>query len=301
MSVRSYPELPGYKILKPLGTGAHATICLAVEPKAGEKVAVKRIVRRNADDDRFLTQAESEFDIARRFEHPILRRCREMIRVRKWLQTRVLFLIMDYAEGDTLEHHPPTRLVRTLGIFSRVAEGLHALHKLGFVHADIKPNNIILGKGGEVRIIDFGQSCPLGHRKERVQGTPDYIAPEQVLRHPLDQRTDVFNLGATLYWTLTRRPLVTLMPSQKDQQKLVDLKTSRENLPPHEINPKIPVAVSRIVMRCCESEPAARPRDMREVMTSLDVLTHVLEKRAAEGGGEDRATHREGRTRRAEG
>lgn len=286
MTSRTLPDLPGYKLTKHLGNGAHAAIHLGVDLRTGEKVAIKTIVRRGADDDRFLAQAETEFKIAGQLSSPYLRRCRDLIRVRTWLKTTKMYLIMDYAEGETLEHHPPSRLRRVPGIFIKVAEGLHALHKAGFVHADIKPNNIIMGAHGELKIIDFGQSCPLGFRKERVQGTPDYIAPEQVARHPLDQRTDVFNLGATMYWVVTRRPFNTVLPSRSNKEKLVDLKAERENQPPHEINNRVPLALSRLIMRCCETEPPARPRDMREVISALELADHMMQKEGAATGGE---------------
>lgn len=278
--MRQLDELPDYKLLKHLGTGAHAVIALAAHIRTGEKVAIKTIIRRDASDDRFLAQAETEFRIASRLNHPALRRCLDIVRVRKWLMTTRLILIMEYAPGDTLEQHPPSRLTRVPQLFVAVAEGLHAMHKAGFIHADIKPNNIILGPHAQVKIIDFGQSCELGHRKERIQGTPDYIAPEQVLRHPLDQRTDVFNLGATLYWVLTRRAFSTLLPARRQGDKLIDLRSERENPPPHELNPRVPLPLSRLVMRCCESDPGRRCRDMREVIAGLELADHLMHKSA---------------------
>ncbi len=296
--MRQLDELPDYKLIKHLGTGAHATITLATHIRTGEKVAVKCVVRRDADDDRFLAQAETEFRVASRLKHAALRRCLDIVRIRKWLKTARLVLILEYAAGDTLEHHPPTRLARIPQLFVAVADGLHAMHKSGFVHADIKPNNIILGPHGQVKIIDFGQSCEIGHRKERIQGTPEYIAPEQVLRHPLDQRTDVFNLGATLYWVLTHRPFATLLPARRQADKLIDLRSQRDNPPPHEVNPRVPLPLSRLVMRCCESDPARRCRDMREVIAGLELADHLMQKSADHP---DSASTGHGGPHRAEG
>ena len=77
-------------------------------------------------------------------------------------------------------------------IFQAVASAMGHMHSMGFIHADMKPNNIIVGsKNGAVKVIDFGQSCSIGTRKARIQGTPDFIAPEQVKLRPLDARTDV--------------------------------------------------------------------------------------------------------------
>ncbi len=283
MSVRTFPELPGYKIIKHLGKGAHATIHLAVQPETGREVAVKRVIRRGPDDDRFIAQAENEYEVASSLDHPHLRRCFDLVRCRRWLKTTKLFLIMEYADGDTLEHHPPDNIEQIPAIFKKVAEGLHAMHLGGYAHTDVKPNNIILAAGDQVKIIDFGHAFTLGRSKQRVQGTPEYMAPEQVRREVIDQRTDVFNLGATLYWVVTRRSFVTLMPSQMGSDKLVDLKSERQNQPPHTLNPKVSIPLSKLIMRCCETEPADRPRDMREVISSLAMVEHLLKKNAADG------------------
>jgi serine/threonine-protein kinase len=281
MPLRGIPELPGYEIRERLGRGAGAVISLAVQSGAGRQVAVKHVVRHGPEDDRFIAQAENEFAVAGRVEHPYLRRCYDLVRVRKWLKTRELFLIMEYVDGERLEDHRPTHVSRIIDIFIKVAEGLHALHGMGFAHADVKPNNILLTRDGGLKIIDFGQSCPLGHAKERVQGTPDYMAPEQVYRNEIDQRTDVFNLGATLYWVLTGKWFKTMMSLVPVGSNKIALEAHRGNAPPREINPRIPLPLSRLTMDCCASSKGQRPRDMREVISRLEVVQHLLERAAA--------------------
>ncbi len=110
------------------------------------------------------------------------------------------FMLMELVDGKPLDVRPPNSLMETVDTFIKVAEGLKALHLMGWVHCDIKPNNILRNERGEVKVIDFGQSCKIGTVKERIQGTPDYISPEQVSRRPVAIQTDVYNLGATLYW-----------------------------------------------------------------------------------------------------
>ena len=107
-------------------------------------------------------------------------------------------------------------LIDVMLIFRMVANGLGAMHLQGYIHCDIKPNNILINPNGSIKIIDLGQSCRNGTTKTRIQGTPDYIAPEQVRRQPLDQRTDVFNLGATMYWALTGKNVPTLIPKKSE-------------------------------------------------------------------------------------
>jgi serine/threonine-protein kinase len=155
------------------------------------------------------------------------------------------------------------------------------MHEDSLLHTDIKPNNILVTTDSKIKIIDFGQSCPIGFRKPRIQGTPDYIAPEQVERRHLTQQTDVFNLGATLYWALTGQTYPTMITKKGRQQ---DAATRRKRVPtPQELNPEIPSALSKLVMESCSHERSMRPRDMKEVIARLEMLHHVLAKRREAG------------------
>ncbi len=273
--------VPGYTIYERLGTGARATIWLAENQRTGEMVALKRVCRRATDDDRFLIQAVNDYDISRQLNHPYLRRSFEMRRMRRLFRTRELHILMEYVDGRTLEQVGPLGTHGLLGIFLRVAHGLEALHQMGYIHTDMKPNNVMIGNDGEVKIIDFGMACKIGHVKERIQGTPDYIAPEQVERRiPLDQRTDVYNFGATLYWAITGQNYPTVMPSKK-RRSGYDLVGPKQALPPEQINPNVPTALSRLVMDCCRANPQERPGNMAEVIRRLELAQHILDKNQA--------------------
>jgi serine/threonine protein kinase len=157
-------------------------------------------------------------------------------------------------------------------IFRMVAGGLHAMHQRGYIHCDIKPNNILISESGMIKIIDLGQSCRIGTTKQRIQGTPDYIAPEQVRRKALNPRTDVFNLGATMYWALTGRNVPTLIP-KKDK---FGFTIPQERKAPHEIKKQLPLEVSKIVMDCVEERPQNRPANMMAIISRLDIIIHNL-------------------------
>ncbi len=273
--------VPGYTIYERLGTGARATIWLAENQETGEMVALKRVVRRATEDDRFLVQAINDYEISGKVNHPYLRKSFDMRRVRRFFQTKELHILMEYVDGRTLEEVGALGTHGLLGIFMRVAHGLDALHQMGFIHTDIKPNNIMVGNDGEVKIIDFGLACRIGKIKERIQGTPDYIAPEQVERRvPLDQRTDVYNLGATLYWAVTGKHYPTVMPSKK-RSTGIDLVGPKEATPPEQINPNVPTALSRLVLDCCSPQPQNRPANMSEVVRRLELAQHILDKNEA--------------------
>ena len=263
-------KLSGYEFIDQIGTGAGARIHKAIHSKTGKIYAIKHVVRNSADDDRFIEQTLNEYKVTHELDHPYLRHSYKLHRVRQLLATRELYLVMDYIDGLPLTIARPNRLNSFFLVFRRVALGLDVLHETGFVHADIKPSNIMLSAGGGVRIIDFGQACPLHHRKTRVQGTPDFIAPEQVRRLPLDQRTDVFNLGATMYWTLTSENYPTQLPNEADRG--MRLNSTERPLAPIELNDKIPLALSTLVMECCKENPGERPAEMKLLGARLETI-----------------------------
>jgi serine/threonine-protein kinase len=271
------PELDEYEIISCLGYGARSTIYAVSEKKTGQVYALKRVVRKSAEDDRFLEQAEQEFDIASKFDHPALRRCIRMIRKRKMLKTSELLMLMELVDGTSLDVHRPNSLTKLIRIFLQVGSGLAAMHRQGFVHADIKPNNILVNEHMLVKIIDFGQSCTIGTVKQRIQGTPDYIAPEQVGRGPLTAATDVFNFGATMYWCVTDHHIPTLIPKKKADGEKDKI---REFKKPHELNPKIPMPLSRLIEDCVQNRPSHRPPDFSTVIPRLELALTVTESEA---------------------
>lgn len=287
---RTLVNLPEYEITGRIGTGAGAIIYSALHRSTRKPFAVKHVVRHGPQDDRFLDQAENEYEVARQFDVPSLRKCVELVRVRRWLKIRELFLVMELVEGprlhDLYEAERPNPLERAVVVFIRIAEALAAMHARGYVHADTKPKNIMLPTPRSVKLIDFGQSCPMGHQKARIQGTPDFIAPEQVLLKPLDQRTDVFNLGATMYWAVTGKAFSTILPNAPVASKKITLDARRGNEPPIELNADVPLPLSRLIMECCESDMASRPWDMAKVISRLETVLHLLAQKSAADPGE---------------
>jgi serine/threonine-protein kinase len=171
-------------------------------------------------------------------------------------------------------------VLEVIRIFSTVAKALAYMNSKGFIHADIKPNNILVDDRGRIKIIDLGQSCRLGTIKERIQGTPDFISPEQVHRRPLDARTDVFNFGASLYWTLVARPIPTVLPPREDQiGKVRDAALKDMTLvAPCELNHNIPPSLNKLVLDCVEIHPKNRPVSMDEVASRLELISHSIKR-----------------------
>ncbi|HTV48395.1 MAG TPA: serine/threonine-protein kinase [Phycisphaerae bacterium] len=263
------PEIPEFEVLSCLGYGARSTIYAVCELRTKQVYALKRVVRRSAEDDRFFHQAEQEYAISSHVSHPVLRKSHRLIRRRRFFTTTELHLLMDMFDGTSLDVERPSTLKKLLEISCQVAEGLAALHKMGYVHADIKPNNILVDAATRCKIIDFGQSCSIGTVKSRIQGTPDYIAPEQVALGPLTPATDIFNFGATLYWCVTDRHVPTVIPKKRSGPGGVD---SRALIPPHELNQRIPIPLSKLILECVHNRPSDRPGSMDEIYARLQLV-----------------------------
>jgi serine/threonine protein kinase len=273
-------KLLHYEVMERLGEGARSTIYAVTDPGTHKRYALKHVVRSDQKDIRFIEQMENEFEISKQFTHPNLRRSYELKIVKTMLlKTAEAFLVMELVDGKPLDVRPPTDMMDILDTFIGAAQGLRAMHQMGYAHCDIKPNNILRNDKGEVKVIDFGQSCKIGTVKERIQGTPDYIAPEQVARRPISVQTDVFNLGATLYWALTGKVIPTLYTVNKKGENSFLLDTRFDT--PMDLNPKIPPAVSNLVMECISTKPSKRPADMDQMINRLELGKHILNKNQA--------------------
>jgi len=277
-------KLLNYEVLERLGEGARSTIFAVSDPVTHQVYALKQVLRAEPKDIRFIEQMQAEYEVSKQFTHPNLRRTFELKIIKTMLvKISEAYLVMELVDGRPLEDRPLDTVLDTIDTFVQAAEGLKAMHGLGYVHCDIKPNNILRDDKGHVKVIDFGQSCKIGTVKERIQGTPDYIAPEQVDRLPISPQTDVFNLGATLYWALTGKNIptrYTVSKKGKDNSFVVD-----ERIPtPLDLNPKVPPALSGLVMDMVASRPAKRPAGMDAVITRLELVRHMMAKQALPPG-----------------
>jgi len=264
-------DIDGFTIIKNIGTGARTTIYLARDEATKQNIALKRAVLDKPKDARIFEQMENEYKISQNINHPYIRKCNKIIKKRKMLKVNEVLLSMEMFEGRSLEEANSLSLGDILLVFRMVATALNGMHQMGYVHCDIKPNNILISEEGPIKIIDLGQSCKIGAIKTRIQGTPDYIAPEQVRKQHLSHRTDIFNFGATMYWALTGKNVPTLIPQKTDIGKPIDQQNQKTRTP-HEIYKKIPKKVSDIVMQCVEDNPAKRPENMATIIATFDVL-----------------------------
>ncbi|MEA5557624.1 serine/threonine-protein kinase [Nodularia spumigena] len=272
--------IEGYKILSELGRGAASVIFVVQDMKSKQVWALKQVERGDAKDSRFLDQAESEYRIAQNLDHPSIRKIVKMFKKGTLLTTKELYLVMELVDGVSVDRAPPEKFDQAVDIFRQVAEAMHHMHTRGYVHADMKPNNIVIADGGIAKIIDLGQGCKIGTIKPRIQGTPDYIAPEQVHRRPITPKTDIYNLGATMYWVLTRQHIPTALPKGDSLVNSLDDSRIQKPKPTIELNPRIHPKLSELIMACVEVDADKRPESMALVADRLSLILGILRARA---------------------
>jgi serine/threonine-protein kinase len=270
--------LEGFRVIAELGRGAASVIYLVQDPKTKQVWALKQVVREDEKSERFIQQAEQECAVSSKLDSPKIRKVERVIKKKEGLlggTTNELYLVMEHVDGSSCERRPPTTFETAVGIFEQVAQGLAYMHSRGFVHADMKPNNIIVDDVGNAKIIDLGQSCKIGTVKQRIQGTPDYIAPEQVHRRAITPKTDVYNLGASLYWVFTRQFIPTALSKGDSLLGSVDDSLLQKPKRPGEMNPRVPPMLDELIMQCVEVEPDKRP-SMDAVADRLNLIRSKL-------------------------
>lgn len=270
-----------YEIIEKIGEGAGSTIYAVTHPETKQIYALKHCIRKVEKDIRFIEQLENEFTIGKNLTHPNLRKLIDYKEGRSMLfKVTDAALVMELFDGTPLEQHIPPALPALMQVAINTAQAIEAMHKTNVVHCDLKPNNIMLGANGTVKVIDLGQACPVGTKKTRIQGTPDYISPEQVKCQPVSPRTDIFNFGATFYWALCGKKLPTLFTVGKKDNSIL----SDDLIPsPMMINPIVPEILSNFVMECVRTNPAKRPADMAEVIRRLDIIEHKILREIQQG------------------
>ncbi len=270
-----------YQVLAKIGEGAASELYSVFDKKTRHVWALKHVIKHDEKDQRFLDQVENEYLVGSKLDHPNIRKMEKVVRHRKLFKINAVSLIMELIDGQPLDKRLPRNYVQAVKIFHRVAEALHHMHGRGFVHADIKPSNILVGDEDDVKIIDLGQGCPIGTVKKRIQGTPGYMAPEQAHRQAITPQTDIYNFGATMYWVLVRELIPTVMPPKDENSDniysgAIDADRLEPPVPPHAKNPRIHPLLSKQILDCVNLHPDDRPESMEIICNRLELIEDLL-------------------------
>lgn len=265
-----------FQVLATLGAGAHSSILRIRRELDGREYALKVVSADDDEEKKFLDQAKHEFRVGRMFDHPSLVRVYAFETESDWLfRVKKAKLLIEYVPGKTLDQVQLLRMAKLLRVFEKVAAGLVHMHARGVIHADLKPNNVMLGRGTDVKVIDYGLAWIKGEPKDRVQGTPEYMAPETAANKLINERTDIYNFGAMMYRLATFQlpPSAVPMPGVKLNEKAY-----KELLKPvNQLNPGAPKELADLIHRCISFNALKRPERMSEVQGVLDRLAEEAE------------------------
>ena len=272
-------NLRGYQTLEKIGAGAGSSIYRARRLRTGRIVAVKQVIAEAKESRKYLPHMHNEYRILRRLERTDGReppagfvRAYALRKSGRLRSRKTHSLVMQYVEGRDLRHERRYPVGQIVDFFRQVADVLCYLHERGIVHGDLKPENMIVGKDGSVTLVDFGFSCPAGSRAATVRGTRDYMAPEQVAKGRITEQTDLYNLGATIYYLLGGRHLPALIPPTENGAQHFIGSPELDPTPLSQIVPGLPPGVASLVMRCCTKEPAQRPTSAHQVAAALRTI-----------------------------
>ncbi|HXT49430.1 MAG TPA: serine/threonine-protein kinase [Thermoanaerobaculia bacterium] len=256
-------SLGRYEVLEELGKGAMGVVYLARDPLIGRLVALKTFRASQAMHGselveyrtRFMREAQS----AGILSHPHIVTIHDVVDGADG--SGVTFIAMEYVRGinlkELLMRGEAMPLERVCDVVGQLAEALDYAHSKGVIHRDIKPANIIIDPQGRVKITDFGiarlETSDLTHEGQLL-GTPNYMAPERILGHKVDHRTDIFSLGVVIYEMLTRQK-----PFQGENLTMVSHRIVYEPFtPPRQYAPGLPPGVVAVLEQALEKQPERR-------------------------------------------
>jgi serine/threonine protein kinase len=266
-------RLGPYRVLELLGEGGMGLVYRAIDTVLHRTIALKVMRPSVAQSAAARGRFEREARAIAALEHD------HIVTIYQVGESNGLpYLAMPLLQGETLDKRlravQKLPVAEALRIARQIAEGLEAAHARGLVHRDIKPGNIWIESGkNRIKILDFGLAREAGVEDELTQtgvilGTPAYMAPEQAANDAVDARTDLFSLGSVLY-----RMLTGAAPFQgSNSLSVIRALAVAVPKPPHEVNPEIPIAVSRFVLRLLEKDPTRRPQQAGDVVKELAAL-----------------------------
>lgn len=274
-TVQGIPKLAEieYKILRELGSGAGSSILLIADTRTSKQYALKVVRRLGPDDDIYITQAQHEFEVAQRLNHRCLVKIYDCRVKKSWLKVTGAEELMEFVDGRTLDDIALKQEIGQLVlVFNQVAAGLMHMHRRGIYHGDLKPSNVLLSRDGQVKVIDFGTAWIKGQPKNRVQGTPQYMAPEQGREKIVDEKTDLYNFGAMMYRLLTGEYANLGMAEIGGSPRMGRSRMQT----PIDCNPEVPGTLSEAVMACLEINPDRRPAGVFELRHQLVAAARYL-------------------------
>jgi len=268
-----------YRLVEQLGRGGMAEVYKAYQPGLDRYVAVKVMHSFLSEDKDFLARFQREAKLVASMRHP------NIVQVHDFdVESGLSYMVMEFIDGETLkgrlqnleEKNQWISIDEAVRISLLVGSALKYAHRLGMVHRDVKPANVMIDKQGNVILTDFGiakifsgGSATQLTATGAMVGTPSYMAPEQGMGQPGDERSDIYSLGVMLYQLVAGR-----LPYEADTPLAVVLKHINEALPmPRQANPEVSESIERVILKAMAKNPDDRYQHVGEMLNDLKRAT----------------------------
>ena len=261
-------ELNGrYRLEALLGEGGMARVYQGLDLVLGRTVAIKVLAPPFDRDESFVARFRREAKAAASLNHPNI-----VAIFDTGSDAEAHYIVMEFVDGATLHEviarEAPMPVERASGILASVCGALAAAHRVGVVHRDVKPGNVMLTRAGHVKVADFGIArtgdAETLTRSGVVLGTASYVAPEQARGGPVDARTDLYSLGCVAYEMVTGQPPFPAESALAALYRHVNDPVIR----PAEIGP-VPPAIESVILRCLEKDPDDRYQSAGELADAI--------------------------------
>lgn len=264
-----FPEMGRYRCIRRAGEGGMAEVYLAHDDVLGRDVALK-VLRRGGVDEQLVERFRREAKSAASLSHP------NTVAIYDWGESEggAYYLVMEYVPGGTLkdriDREGPLKPDEAASVAIQTARALEAAHGRGMVHRDIKPQNILIGAAGDVKVTDFGiaraAKVPAMTEPGSIVGTVHYISPEQATGEPVGPASDLYSLGVVLYEMLTGQ----VPYDAEDPIAIVMKHLDGDLLPPRGINAGVPEKLNDITVKLLAREPEDRYADASALVEDLE-------------------------------
>jgi serine/threonine protein kinase len=266
-----------YDILEVLGSGGMGVVYRAFDREVGEPVAIKAIrPELGAIDPTVLERFKQELRLARRITHRNVVRTYDLGEV-----DGIYYITMEYVHGATvaalIREAGRLAVPATLTIGKQLCRALEVAHEEGIIHRDIKPGNLLVDPTGFLKVMDFGIARLAEARSEPAKGlttpgllvgTPQYMAPEQLLGSSVDARADLYATGAVLFECLTSRPVFEA-PSVP---ALIARHLEDQPPDPVTLNPDVPPQLGQVILRALARRPEERWQSASDLLNALESI-----------------------------
>ena len=266
-----------YQIMEKLGSGGTAIVYKGQDTLLGRMVTIKILREEYASNEDFVRRFRREAQAVASLAHGNIVSVYDV-----GYETNMHYIVMEFVEGRSLKDYIKLRgaldAQEAATIMIQILDGISYAHEHGIVHRDIKPHNILLGKDGRAKVTDFGIAVGMSdvtqtyNTSSRIMGSVHYIAPEQVQGHPVTEKSDIYSAGVVFYEMLTGQ-----LPFSGDTPISIAMQHVQGELTlPHQLNPRIPIGLSYVVMRAMRKNPDTRYDTAKEMSEAIRSVSEGL-------------------------